>query len=122
MILRSYKGHRIRVAKQQMNSQLLITMCEKLNGFPILEETYREVTEDLMDIQNAKSVLMDVESGKRSFVICPEARIPSPFSHDLILSGYSDVILMTDKKELLKNLYDTVLAKVRKGGVRGKKK
>ncbi|MEE9134343.1 MAG: ATP-dependent helicase [Nitrososphaerales archaeon] len=122
MILRNYKGHRIRVAKQQMNSQLLITMCEKLDGFPVLEETYREVIEDLMDIQNAKSILMDVESGKRSFVICPEARIPSPFSHDLILSGYSDVILMTDKKELLKNLYDTVLAKVRKGGVSGKKK
>lgn len=122
MILRNYKGHRIRVAKQQLNSQLLITMCEKLDGFPVLEEAYREVIEDLMDIQNAKSVLRDVEMGKRRFVICPEARIPSPFSHDLILSGYSDVILMTDKKELLKNLYDTVLAKVRMRRIVGKKK
>ncbi|MFQ6011111.1 MAG: ATP-dependent helicase [Nitrososphaerales archaeon] len=119
MILRNYKGHRIRVAKQQMNSQVLISMCEKLDEFPVLEETYREVTEDLMDIQNAKAILEDIEEGNRRFVICPEARIPSPFSHDLILSGYSDVILMTDKKELLKNLYDTVLARVKKGGVRG---
>jgi len=113
MILRNYKGHEIKVSRQQTNSQILISLCE--DDFPILEETYREIMEDIMDINNAEKVLEDIEKGKRRFLLAPKSDLPSPFTHDLLLLGYSDVVLMEDKKALLENLYDTVMAKIKHG-------
>jgi len=63
MILRNYKGHEIRLSRQQINSQILLGVSEKLDRFPVVEETYREIVEDLMDVEMAKSVLRDVENG-----------------------------------------------------------
>ena len=57
MILRNYKGYEISVEKQQMNAERLIRVVKKLEGFPILEETYREILEDFMDVENAKKIL-----------------------------------------------------------------
>ncbi|MEM4312040.1 MAG: ATP-dependent helicase [Nitrososphaerales archaeon] len=114
MVLRNYRGHEIKVSRQQANSQVLISLCEELDKFPILEETYREILEDMMDLNNAIKVLEDFEKGERSFIIAPKSDIPSPFTHDLILLGYSDVVLMEDKKTLLENLYDFVMSRVRK--------
>ncbi|GBC75803.1 hypothetical protein HRbin06_01126 [archaeon HR06] len=48
-------------------------------------------------------------------MLAPKSDIPSPFTHDLLLLGYSDVVLMEDKKILLENLYDTVMAKIKHG-------
>ena len=114
MVLRNYKGYEITVSKQQISSQQLIGICEELDEFPVLEETYREVLEDLMDIKTAEQVLMDIEQNKRRFVFCPRSDLPSPFAHDLILLGYSDVVLMADKKALLESLYDSVMRRIRK--------
>ena len=113
MILRNYKGHEVTVARQQTNAEILIKLCEQLDNFPVLEETYREVMEDLMDINNAIKVIRDVEQGRRRFIIMPRFDLPSPFSHDLIVSGYSDVVLMHDRKELLKMLHDLVMQRIR---------
>ncbi|RMF30000.1 MAG: ATP-dependent helicase, partial [Candidatus Nitrosothermus koennekii] len=114
MILRNYKGHEVTVARQQTNAEVLIRLCEKLDRFPVLEETYREVMEDLMDIGRAVEVLQDIEEQKRRFVILPEFDLPSPFSHDLIVSGYSDIVLMHDRKELLEILHDMVMSRIKK--------
>lgn len=113
MVLRNYKGHEIKVARQQTNAEILMQICEELESFPVLNETYREVIEDLMDVNNAEEVLKDVEEGKRKFVICPRADLPSPFTHDLILLGYSDVVLMEDKKALLETLHESVMRRIR---------
>ena len=48
------------------------------------------------------------ESTRPVFVFGPESRIPSPFTHNLILSVYDDVVGITDKKALLENLYEIV--------------
>ena len=113
MVLRNYKGHEITVSRQQINSQILMGICEDLDRFPVLEETYREVVEDLMDVATAEKILVDVEMGRRRFLVCPRSDMPSPFTHDLILLGYSDVVLMADKKALLESLYDNVMKRVR---------
>ncbi|MBI2126222.1 MAG: ATP-dependent helicase, partial [Thaumarchaeota archaeon] len=63
MVLRNYKGHEIRVSRQQINSQFLLKVSEELDNFPVLQETYREVMEDLMDVETAAGVLRDVEHG-----------------------------------------------------------
>lgn len=113
MVLRNYKGHEIRVARQQINSQFLLKVCEELDNFPVLEETYREVMEDLMDVENAANILRDIEHDSRKFSVCAETDLPSPFTHNLILAGYSDIVLMGDRKALLESLYESVMRRIR---------
>ncbi len=111
MILRSYKGYEVTVARQQTNAEILMRLCERLEGFPVLEETYREVMEDLMDVSRAEEVLRDIERGRRRF-IAYRSDLPSPFSHMLIVAGYSDVVLMEDRKEILEALHDMVMKRI----------
>lgn len=113
MVLKNYKGYEITVARQQTNAEILMRLCEGLDRFPVLEEAYREVIEDLMDVNNAIKVLEDVEQRKRKFVVCDESDVPSPLSHDLIVMGYTDVVLMHDRKELLESLHDMVMKRIK---------
>ncbi|MEM1942334.1 MAG: hypothetical protein QW248_05680, partial [Candidatus Nitrosocaldus sp.] len=112
MVLRNYKGYEVTVARQQTNAEILMRLCERLDGFPVLEETYREVMEDLMDVNRAAQVLKDVEEGRRRFIIFSARDVPSPFSHMLIVSGYSDVVLMEDRKEMLEALHEMVMRRI----------
>ncbi len=114
MILRNYKGYEIRVSKQQMSAERLLRICEKIENFPILEETYREILEDYMDIKNAKKVLEWIEKGKVKYEFSPESKVPSPFAHNLIVLGESDVVLMEDRKALLLKLYKKVIQQIKK--------
>jgi len=109
MILRNYKGYEIRVAKQQLNADRLIKACEKIENFPVLKETFREVLEDYMDIKHAKEILENIEKKKIKVEFLPESNLPSPFSHSLIVLGESDVVLMEDRKKLLLELHKKVL-------------
>ncbi|MEM0075304.1 MAG: ATP-dependent helicase [Conexivisphaerales archaeon] len=118
MVLRNYKGHEIRLSKQQINSQILLSVSEKLDKFPIVEETYREIVEDMMDVEQAASVLKDVERGVRRFIVTKELDLPSPFTHELLVSGYTDVVLMEDRRALLNALYQTVMRRIGKGHAR----
>jgi ATP-dependent Lhr-like helicase len=122
MVLRNYKGHEITVARQQTNSQILFKLCEEIEGFPVVEEAYREVLEDLMDVKTAEEVLGDVAAGRRRFIIAPTSDLPSPFTHDLILLGYSDIVLMEDKKALLEALYDSVMKRIKERRLEGRKR
>ncbi len=114
MILRTYKGNRKTVGKQQMKSHFLLAAVKKVtNEFPILREARREVLEDLMDIENAKKVLQDIEKGRIKIQI-NEVEIPSPFSLNLILQGHTDLIKIEDKQEFLRRMHELHLKKVLK--------
>ncbi|MCS7139600.1 MAG: ATP-dependent helicase [Candidatus Nezhaarchaeota archaeon] len=117
MILRNYKGKEVKVSRQILNAQVLMDIVEEIENFPVLEETYREVLEDLMDVKTAEQVLREVEMSLRRFYVMPEYDLPSPFSHGLILQGLSDVVLMDDKRVLLQRLYDQVVERIRKANV-----
>ncbi|MEM5805450.1 MAG: DEAD/DEAH box helicase [Candidatus Aenigmatarchaeota archaeon] len=112
MVLRNYKGYEIRVTKQQMNADRLIKVCEKIEGFPVLKETYREILQDYMDIEHAKEILKEIEEGKIKLEFLEECDLPSPFSHSLIALGESDVVLMEDRKKILLELHKKVLERV----------
>ena len=116
MMLKHYKGREIRIARRQMNAQLLLPMLESLKDFPILKETYREVIEDVMDVSGAESILADVQNGTRRILIGPKTDVPSPFSHELIASGFSDQVLMMDRKNLLEHLHESVLRRIGNDG------
>lgn len=112
MILRSYKGHRKKVGRQQVSSMILMSAVKRISkDFPVLKEARREVLEDLMDVDNAVRVIRMVENRAIS-VKSIETTIPSPFSFNLVLQGHLDMIRMEDRIEFLKRMHKLVLAKI----------
>ncbi|MDR2865856.1 MAG: ATP-dependent helicase, partial [Methanomassiliicoccaceae archaeon] len=109
MILRNYMGRSVSVNRQQIRSAYLLETLGSMDEMPVIEETYREVLEDDMDIKNARAVLDKIESGEMKVVTIPYSGTPSPFAHNAILSGYSDIVLMEDRSALLRELHRKVL-------------
>jgi len=113
MVLRNYKGHSISVNRQQLKSQQVLNILKKqYPDFPVLTETFREIFEDLMDIQHAEEVLKWIESGKSKVEFLHSKGIPSPFAHSLILVGAEDVVILEDRDALLRELHRKILEKV----------
>ncbi|MBO3831948.1 MAG: ATP-dependent helicase [Candidatus Brockarchaeota archaeon] len=112
MILRNYKGHEVMISKLQLNSEHVLKAVRDLKDFPVMRETYREILEDVMDIKNAMRFLAELEEGVRSPLVCRPSRIASPLSHSLLVSSFSDVVLMEDKRTLLERLHREVLAAI----------
>jgi ATP-dependent Lhr-like helicase len=114
LVLRNYKGYKISVSKQQLSSQKLLKVCKEVDeNFPVIAETYREILEDAMDINNAKKVINWIKSGKIKYCIY-HTEVPSPFAHNLILLGAQDVILMHDKKARLRQMYKEIIKRIEK--------
>jgi ATP-dependent helicase Lhr and Lhr-like helicase len=112
MILRNYMGRRKRVGRQQVSSMILMAAVRRIsNKFFLLQETKREVLEDLMDVGNALRILKGVEN-KNIKVVEVDTLIPSPFALNLVLQGYSDILRMEDRQEFLKRMHMMVKAKI----------
>ncbi|HDM66844.1 MAG TPA: ATP-dependent helicase, partial [Thermoplasmatales archaeon] len=112
LILRNYKGHKISVRKQQVNAERLIKVCEEIDpSFPIVEETYREILEDLMDIHRAEEVIGKLKRGDIVYEVI-ETRHPSPFAHNLVVLGEADVVLMKDRRERLIELHEKIMKEI----------
>ncbi|MEM1575566.1 MAG: ATP-dependent helicase [Nitrososphaerota archaeon] len=112
LILRNYKGHKISVSKQQTNAQTLIKVCEEIDPkFPIIEETYREILEDVFDIENALKVISWIKNGKVEINYI-KTNLPSPFAHNLIILGEADVVLMEDRKKALLELHEAIMKSI----------
>ena len=109
MILRNYMGRPISVNRQQIRSTYLLETLGDMDRVPVIEETYREVMEDDMDIKNARYVLDLLDSGKMGVSLIHYTGTPSPFAHSAILSGFSDIVLMEDRSALLRELHRKVL-------------
>jgi len=109
MILRNYMGRPISVNRQQMRSAYLLDALGSMDHMPVIEETYREVMEDDMDVKNARVVLDAIERGDMTVSAIRFSGTPSPFAHNAILSGYSDIVLMEDRSALLRELHRKVL-------------
>ena len=112
MVLRAYKGRQVSVNRQQVRSSYLLDMLGDLPSFPVIEETYREILRDVMDLENAQRVLSWMDKGEMALEVIDYSASPSPFAHNIILSGISDLVLMEDRSALLKDLHRKVLAKV----------
>lgn len=113
LILRNYKGYKISVGRQQANSQVLLRTCEEVDpDFPVVQETYREILEDMLDIARAKEVVNKLKKGKLKIkVIATE--VASPFAHNLIVLGEADVVLMEDRKQRLLELHKAIMERIK---------
>ena len=85
-----------------------MNVAKKIEGFPIVEETYREILEEVFDIEHAREVISGIENGMIE-VVTIETPFPSPFAHNLVALQASDVVLMESRRELLLELHRRVL-------------
>ena len=112
MILRTYKGKTKHVGRQQVSSMILYAAVKRISPhFSIIKEAKREVFEDLMDIQNAKLVLQQIEEGKIKIKEI-NTNIPTPFAFNLIMQGYTDILKLEDKVDFLRRMHEMVIAKI----------
>lgn len=109
MILRNYRGRAISVNRQQTRSTFLLETLRDMDNEPVIEETYREILEDDMDLRNARHVMEMMETGAMGIRTIHFSGTPSPFAHTIILTGFSDIVLMEDRSALLKELHRKVL-------------
>lgn len=113
MTFRRYKGQNKSVGRQQVRGKILLKFVEEMDkDFPILKEARREVTEDYMNITNAKKVLNWIYSGEMEIKTI-NTIIPSPFAFNLVSRGYLDVLSPNDKCEFTKRMHKAILDKVK---------
>lgn len=109
MILKRYRGYEKSPERLQLNAQhLLRILLEEYPNIPPIRETYREILEDYMDIKNAVKVLEWVRSGKVKVKIIGPLEYPSPMAHSIVVKSFSDVVLMEDRRKILKMLYEKI--------------
>lgn len=115
MILKNYKGWKISVGRQQVNSQILLKAAEEIDpDFPVIKETYREIFNEVMDLPRAEKILSDLKDGKLKFKVI-KTPLPSPFSHSMLTFGHADVILMKERHKYLQKLHKLVLQRISEG-------
>jgi ATP-dependent Lhr-like helicase len=113
MILRNYKGWKISVGRQQMSSQMLLKAAEEIDpNFPVIKETYREILNEVMDLQRAEKTILGLDTGSIKFKIISTS-IPSPFSHSMLTFGSADVIQMRERHKHLQALHKMVMEKIK---------
>ena len=114
MILKNYKGYKITVGRQQVNSQLILSAAEKIDpNFPIIKEVYREIFNDVMDLPKAEGILRDIKAKNISYMFV-ETPSASPFAHSLITFGHADVVLMKERYRYLQSLHKLVMERIKK--------
>lgn len=112
MILRSYKGREVSMNRQQMRSEKVLEWFHGLEDFPVIKETYNEILNEVMDLEHARQVLQMMEDGEMDVAISDFSNLPSPFAHNVVLHGTSDVVLMEDRSALLRDFHRKILKKV----------
>lgn len=110
LILRNYLGHDMRVHRQQRAANILLKVVREIDrDFPALKETYREIMRDAMDLENAKHFVGRVERGEVKVTVLRGQRMPSPFAFNLVAVGSTDVVMMEDRKLLIRRMHERVL-------------
>lgn len=111
MVLRKYKGYDISVVRQQLRSDRVLGILDKMKNFPVIKETYHEITTDMMDVPRAKKYVKEVVEQKH-YSIRNYSKETSPFSFGIIFAGVSDLVLMEDRSKILKELQSKILDRI----------
>ncbi len=112
MILRRSRDRTIPVSRQTMYARRIFTTLRNMDDFCVIKETYREILRDYMDLTNTLVVLEKLQKKEFEYVITPLSDIPSPFAHGIVLLGVADIVQISDRSALLRELHQQVLAKV----------
>jgi ATP-dependent Lhr-like helicase len=114
MILKRYKGYEKSAAQQQVSSEMLLSFAQGLDSFAVMEETYREILEDKLNVAGIREVLSAIQRGEIT-VTAHEADSPSPRAFGLATLMASDVVLAEDEGQVLREFHERVLAEIGDG-------
>jgi len=64
--------------------------------------------EDYMDIERAEEVIRGIERGEIRVVDVGMLEVPTPFAHNIVLEGLSDLIFMEDKMSALRRFQSEI--------------
>ena len=111
MILKRYKGYEKSASEQQVSSDMLLGFAEELDEFAVIEETYREILEDKLDIAEIEAVLGEIQSGRLD-VVTERVDSPTPRAFGLATLMASDVVLAEDESAVLRDFHERVLEEI----------
>ncbi|MFB6090437.1 MAG: ATP-dependent helicase [Halobellus sp.] len=114
MILKRYKGYEKSAAEQQVSAEMLLSFAEDLEDFAVLEETYREIIEDKLNVAAIEDVLRDVQAGGIE-VSSISVDSPTPRAFGLATLLASDVVLADDESAVLQEFHARVQAEIEDG-------
>ena len=111
MILKRYKGYEKSASEQQVNSEMLLGFAEDLDDFAVIEETYREILEDKLNVAGIEEVVAGIQSGEVT-VASTRVDSPTPKAFGLATLMASDVVLAEDESAVLQEFHQRVLEEI----------
>ncbi len=106
LVLRRAAGRTLRRGTQSWNSSRIFEAVSRRDPqFPLLRETIRTVTRDLLDAPGALAYLESVREEPR--VVHPPAA--TPFTFGIITSSFGDSVILEDRANMVEALHDRVL-------------
>ncbi|PSP17461.1 helicase, partial [Halobacteriales archaeon QH_10_67_13] len=111
MILKRYKGHEKSASKQQVDSDMLLGFASELEEFAVVEETYREILEDKLNVAGIEEVVGAIAAGELA-VETVRVNSPSPTAFGLATLLASDVVLAEDESAVLQEFHERVVAEI----------
>ena len=106
LVLRRAGGRKLRRSSLSWNStKIFERVYEADPDFPLLRETIRTVTHDLLDAPAALAYLEDLDGEPR--VIHPAAA--SPFTFGIVTSSFGDTVVLDDRTSMVEALHERVL-------------
>ncbi|MXR42270.1 ATP-dependent helicase [Halobaculum sp. WSA2] len=118
MILKRYKGYEKSAAQQQVSAEMLVSFAADLDSFAVLEETYREIVEDKLNLSGIREVLESVRAGDVE-VVRHEVDAPSPRAFGLATLSASDTVIAEDEDAALEEFHARVLEELDDGSGTG---
>ena len=108
MILKRYKGYEKSASEQQVSSEMLLGFAEELAEFAVIEETYREILEDKLNVDEIEDIVDAIDAGE----LTVERQLfdsPTPRAFGLATLSASDVVLAEDESAALQAFHEHVL-------------
>jgi len=117
MILKRYKGYEKSASEQQVNAEMLLSFAEELGEFAVIEETYREILEDKLNVAGIEDVTGAIQADEID-VRTVRVDSPSPRAFGLATLLASDVVLAEDESAVLQAFHERVLDEIDDTGER----
>jgi ATP-dependent Lhr-like helicase len=114
MILKRYKGYEKSAAQQQVSSDMLLSFAQDLDDFAVMEETYREIMEDKLNVAGIREIVQQIADGDIT-VHSQQVDTPSPRAFGLATLMASDVVLAEDESAVLQEFHERVMQEIGDG-------
>ncbi|HKU68404.1 MAG TPA: DEAD/DEAH box helicase [Candidatus Baltobacteraceae bacterium] len=106
LVLRRAGGRSLRRGTLAWNSQKIFERVYAADRrFPLLRETFRAVTRDLLDVPGARAYVRQIDGEPR--VLHPPAA--SPFTFGILTSSFGDSVVLDDRASMVQALHERVL-------------